>query len=182
MPFLQVPEEEREYETDAHTHDPGDEHKSEHPQVRHGLEYPQVLRVWLQLKCEHLGLGGHRLSEALRLSRAIGGLLLLPHVGHRNVVGRRRRRVPEGDLRGNEQGQEHEECKDVEADMVVLLAAIDVALGLGLVKVGVVEYHTHEEHGDGPTNWAEHSLASVFVLSRDSDVGHTLNQGLVMWF
>ena len=86
---------------------------------------------------------------------------VLLHVCHGHVVGGDDG-VPEGDLRGHEEGAEHEEGEDGEADVVVALGVAHVALA---VKVpGVVQHDAHEEHGEAPAHGTEDALLAVLVL------------------
>lgn len=126
---LKVPEQEGKDESTANAHDPGGEHKDQESQVGHGPEDGVELGHGPELLSKDLGLLSH-LFQSLFVLRLLDRCPVLLHVGHGHVLGDDR--VAEGDLGGHQEGAEHEEGKDGEADVVVSLRVVHVALGVGV--------------------------------------------------
>ena len=67
------------------------------------------------------------------------------------------------DLRGYNEGDEHHEGEHEEADVVVPLPGVHLALGVG-PHVRIVEDDAHDEHEDTPPDTPVHPLGAVQVL------------------
>jgi hypothetical protein len=184
-----MPKKKGEDEPTSNAHDPGAEHEDQEPQVGHGPKHRVELGHFPQLLRKHFCLFSHFLQRFLLLLlflkgkarvKTLGKLkiklvffifylcrrrapVLLLHVGHGHVVGVDHG-VPEGDLRGHDEGASHQEEKDGETNVIVSLRVVNVTLGVHVTRV--VQDHTHDKHEHTPADGAKHTLLAILVLKK----------------
>ena len=181
-----MPEEECEHEADGEAHEPRDKDDGA---VRHGSEYLQHVhplrnrpllsrlaprnertRPLADARVGDVTDGIIRRRAQRYVDLLVGGRSGVFHIrvldlAHRVVAAFRVgvARLLEDELSGGDEGAGHEHGEDGEADGVVALDGLFVAARVVAEHIRVVKRDADEEHGDGPTERAEHALSAVVL-------------------